>query len=166
MRRILITGPESSGKSTLARDLAWSLDAVYIREYAREYLQASQGIYTSADLLAIWQGQAQLQNNWSSKHTLCCDTGPIVMYVWSMVKYQRVHPEIALAVQEMSYDHILLCSPDLPWRADPLRDAPDLTQRQALYAQYLQLVSDCGIPFTIISGTTHRTANALAALGH
>ncbi|MEO0733668.1 MAG: ATP-binding protein [Bacteroidota bacterium] len=147
---IRITGPESSGKTTLARALAAELNGVYVAEAAREYLNARGGVYTEADLPLIWQAQSAAEDaaRSSGAQYIVCDTGPEVIYVWAEVKYGRVPPQVARAVVERRYDMTLLCKPDLPWAPDPLREAPDLAQRAALFQRYAELLPGA----TIISG--------------
>jgi NadR type nicotinamide-nucleotide adenylyltransferase len=139
---ILVTGPESSGKTTLARQLAWALDGVFVAEAARDYLELQGSNYDEADLLKIWQQQAEAEDTAraSSASFVVCDTGPEVIRIWAEVKYGRCPPEVLHACTERSYDLILLCMPDLPWVPDPLREAPDLAQREALFARYRELL--------------------------
>lgn len=152
-QRILITGPESSGKSTLARQMAWALDGIYVAEYARRYLIAQQGAYEEGDLLHIARKQMQLEQAASRHDTLVfCDTGPFVLAVWSMVKYGRIAPEVQQLVQQADYDLILLCQTDLPWSYDPLREHPKPADREALYQRYVHYVTTSGLPFAIIKG--------------
>lgn len=135
---ILVTGPESSGKTTLARNLAWALDGAYVAEAARDYLEARDGKYTAADLPKIWNEQKKAEDaaRASSASFVVCDTGPEVIRIWAEVKYGRCPEAITRATAERHYDLILLCLPDLPWVADPLREAPDQEQREDLLARY------------------------------
>ncbi|MEL6141234.1 MAG: ATP-binding protein [Bacteroidota bacterium] len=161
---ILITGPESSGKSALARDLAWCTDGVMVREYAREYLSARGNKYDEKDLLHIWRGQYELENKLAGDHWLFCDTGPLVIKIWSEVKFQSVHPVIKRAAADLtSYTHIFLCTPDLPWQPDPLREAPDLNTRERLFQQYQEALLPYSNQLTIIQGQ-NRVAQALDIL--
>jgi NadR type nicotinamide-nucleotide adenylyltransferase len=139
---ILVTGPESSGKTTLARQLAWALDGRFVAEAARDYLEERGGEYDAADLPLIWQQQAEAEDTAraSSASFVICDTGPEVIRVWAEVKYGRSPAEVLLACAERNYDLVLLCAPDLPWAPDPLREAPDLIQREALFARYRELL--------------------------
>lgn len=135
---ILVTGPESSGKTTLARDLAWALDGVFVAEAARDYLEARDGKYTEADLPKIWTKQKEAEDaaRASSASFVVCDTGPAVIRIWAEVKYDRCAEEIVRATEERYYDLILLCLPDLPWAPDPLREAPDQGVREVLLERY------------------------------
>ncbi len=148
--RILLTGPESSGKTLLAERLSAQLDAVLVEEYAREYLHQREGRYEEADLLAIWRGQADREQAYPHASCLVCDTGPLVMAVWSAVKYGRIHPEIEAAAATLDYDLILLCAPDLPWAPDPLREAPDAAERWRLFRRYQAKLAKSGRNWHII----------------
>lgn len=148
--RLLITGPESSGKTVLAERLSAQLDAVLVAEYAREYLGQKGANYEEADLLAIWRGQKAAEERYRHASCLVCDTGPLVMAIWSEVKYGRVHPEIAAAAAALDYDLILLCAPDLAWEPDPLREAPDAQQRWQLFKRYQNHLTHSGRNWHVI----------------
>jgi nicotinamide riboside kinase len=137
--RIRVTGPESSGKSTLARALAWALDGHYVAEQARSYLGERGGHYERGDLIHILHRQLEAEQM-SSASVLCCDTGPEVLRIWSEVKYGTCAPALLRAFHEVSYDLTFLCAPDLPWQADPLREHPDPGDRQALFGRYRALL--------------------------
>ncbi|MEM9929640.1 MAG: ATP-binding protein [Bacteroidota bacterium] len=135
---ILVTGPESSGKTTLARALAWALDGVFVAEAARDYLNQRDGQYTAADLPNIWalQQEAEDAARASSASFVICDTGPEVIRIWAEVKYGKATEATVRATEERHYDLTLLCQPDLPWQPDPLREAPDPEARAALFQRY------------------------------
>lgn len=140
---ILVTGPESSGKSTLARQIAWALDGVLVPEVARDYLNARGNVYGPEDLPLIWQAQAEAEDlaRQTNASFVVCDTGPEVIHVWAAVKYGLTVPEVSAAARQRPYDIILLCRPDIPWVADPLREAPEQQQREILFEEYLRLLA-------------------------
>lgn len=140
---ILVTGPESSGKTTLARNLARALDGVYVAEVARDYLTECNGDYNEADLPAIWAKQKEAEDaaRASSASFVVCDTGPEVIRIWAEVKYGRCPVEVLLAAEQRAYDLVLLCRPDLPWVPDPLRETPDRLARLALFDRYREVLS-------------------------
>ena len=158
MLTIRVTGPESSGKTTLARRLAWCLDGIYVAEAARSYLHAREGKYAAGDLPAIWEAQRRLEDaaRAQSASYVICDTGPEVVYVWAEVKYGHVARSVQDAVASRQYDLTLLCAPDLPWAPDPLRETPDRGQRWELFERYRSLLPGA----TIITGRA-RVAQAL-----
>jgi NadR type nicotinamide-nucleotide adenylyltransferase len=153
-KKILISGPESSGKSTLAQQLARHYASPWQPEYAREYLTLLGRAYTIDDLTIILREQQQQQADLLSTapSLLFCDTGPEVLYIWSKVKYGQVAPEIIQQLQQEHYDLRLLCYPDLEWEADPLREAPRAEDRLALWQQYVALHEQQGWDYTVISG--------------
>ena len=127
MHRIVVTGPESTGKTTLARYLARQTGFPYVPEYAREYLQERNGLYTEADLYNIARGQIDselfLHTN-SPQQPLIADTSLLVIKIWSEHKYGRCDPRIPELLRAHPVDLYFLCAPDLPWVADPLRENP------------------------------------------
>jgi NadR type nicotinamide-nucleotide adenylyltransferase len=152
--RILILGPESTGKSTLAEKLAQHYVEPWVPEVARAYLEGLNRPYTYEDLLLIGKRQLSLEDELAAtvKHFLFCDTDLRVIQVWSQHRYGKVDPWVLEEIARRTYDLILLCAPDLPWQEDPLREHPELEMRQQFFAQYLQLTEQSGFPFTIISG--------------
>lgn len=162
---VLVTGPESSGKSTLARNLAWVLDGVYVPEAARAYLNRRGPAYAAADLPRIWTIQARAEDRAraSGSSFVICDTGPETIAIWADVKFEAVPPVVARAVRQRFYDLVLLCYPDLPWVPDPLREAPDLEDRRLLYDRYRRLLDETSL-FAVTIGGKNRLANALGAL--
>ena len=148
--RIAVTGPESSGKTSLALELAKALDAVYIPEHAREYLLARDGVYTVEDLVPIAMGQQALWEHYADAPVLVSDTEMIVMKTWSEFKYGKVDPLILAALSTQQFDHYFLCYPDIPWEEDPLREHPE--QRMVLFELYLRELQERKLPFTIVKG--------------
>lgn len=167
--RILITGPESTGKSTLAAALGHHFQQPWIPEYARWYLNALQRPYVARDLSIILRGQLALEAAGCIPGSDClfCDTGPEVISIWSQVRFGWVSTAIKRVLLTHDYDYSLLCYPDLPWEFDPLREAPDPEVRLALFEQYVDLLERLGRPYAIIRGATNqRLLNALDALAN
>lgn len=160
---ILVTGPESSGKSTLARNLAWALDGVYVAEAARDYLEERNGNYTEADLPLIWAKQKEAEDaaRASSASFVVCDTGPEVIRIWAEVKFGHCPEDILRESKERSYDLIFLCLPDLPWVPDALREAPDQEQRDELLGRYRSVLGNENIQEI---SSTNRLGLALNAI--
>ena len=153
-KRILILGPESTGKSTLAEMLAQHYAEPWVPEVAREYLEKFDRSYTYEDLLQIGKQQMNLEDELALTATrfLFCDTDLRVIQVWSKHRYGKVDPWVLEEIARRTYDLILLCAPDLPWQEDPLREHPELEMREAFFAKYLQLTKQSGFPFKIIAG--------------
>jgi NadR type nicotinamide-nucleotide adenylyltransferase len=148
--RFAITGPESSGKTTLAKELAFRNNGVWIPEFAREYLESLPHSYTVNDLDHIAKGQLKLwQESESNTHTFF-DTEMLVMKIWSEFKYQKCSPFILSALEQQSFDHYFLCRPDIEWEEDPLREHPE--KREELFELYLNELTSRKLPFTIVEG--------------
>ncbi len=152
MKKISVTGPESSGKTTLARQLAAFFGAPCVPEYARIYLALLGRPYTASDLPAMAAGQARWEDTLAALNPplLICDTDILVVKVWSEYKYGTCHPSILALWQQKRYDLHLLCRPDMPWQYDPLREHPD--QRWELYEIYRRELLAAGAPFVEIGG--------------
>ncbi len=166
IRRISITGPESTGKSALAEALAHHYQTEWAPEFARDYLSRLGRPYTEEDILTIARGQLMEEKRGFEKAVsfLFCDTELIVTKIWSEVKYQRCHPWILETIQTHPYDLFLLCDIDLPWEPDPLREHPD--KRRFLYELYLNELTNRKFPFAVIRGTgPARLQNAISAIG-
>lgn len=152
MKRIVITGPESSGKTTLVGQLAQHLKTPAVEEYAREFLNQLQRPYTEADLLEIAKGQWAQEQAFenSNREMLILDTSLEVIKIWSEVRFQRVDPWILEILQKDKKDFYLLCQPDLPWEFDPLRENP--RDRWLLYELYENELKSMKVPFATVSG--------------
>lgn len=152
MHKIAITGPESSGKTSLTIALANHFDCAFTEEYSREYLEFRNGKYDQDDLLAILKGQMRLEEKAINKEDtlLICDTDPLVIWIWSMVKYGHVHEEIEKTLISQHYDLFLLVKPDIKWVADPLRESKN--DRDKLFTIYKAKLEEYNKPYVIIDG--------------
>lgn len=157
MIRIAVTGPESSGKTTLAKTLAEELNAVWIPEFSRDYLLERNGSYDKADLVVIAKGQVNSWNESKDADLIICDTEMLVMKVWSDFKYGSTDPWILQALENQDFHHYFLCRPDIPWEEDPLREHPE--QRDELFEIYLKELNDRELPFTIVEGNLEQRLN-------
>lgn len=167
MLKVLITGPESSGKTHLAQTLARRFHAPWVPEFARTYLNALEEDYQEEDLLKILNGQLRLQQQQQETPLLFCDTGPEVIYVWSKVKFGHVDPFIEASLRKYDYALTLLCTPDLDWEPDPLREAPQQADRSQLFVEYEQLLKKLDRPYLAISGQgEQRSVAAVSAIEH
>jgi NadR type nicotinamide-nucleotide adenylyltransferase len=163
-KRILILGPESTGKSTLAEDLASYFEEPWVPEFAREYLEKIDRPYIYEDLLEIGKGQVALEDRLAdeAKRFLFVDTDLRVIKVWSEYRFGKSDPWVDNGISERYYDLILLTDTDLPWAPDPLREYPELEMRRYFFDIYLQLAVQSGFPYEVISGDrSFRTARAI-----
>lgn len=152
IRRIAITGPESTGKSSLAERLAWHYHTVWVPEYARQYLANLNRPYNNNDLVEIAVGQVRLEDNLRKKAAklLICDTDLLVISIWYRHYYGRLHPMIADLMEHRPYDLYLLMDIDLPWRYDPMREHPHL--RKYFFTWYEKELRERKLNYRIISG--------------
>jgi NadR type nicotinamide-nucleotide adenylyltransferase len=132
IKRIVIIGPESTGKSTLTEQLAAHYQTAACAEYAREYLNTHGTAYTFDNLLTIAQGQIALEeatvakvNASDSTQLVFIDTDMYVMKVWCEYVFGKCHQFILDQIVARPYDLYLLCNIDLPWVKDELREYPD-----------------------------------------
>jgi len=162
MKKIVIIGPESTGKSSLCTELAGYFQGVCCPEYAREYLLAHGMHYTYEDLLTIARGQLDLEDKHASMTKdlspsghpamLFIDTDMYVMKVWCEFVFSNCHLWIMNQIAKREYDLYLLCNTDLPWVQDELREYPDLETREKLYHMYKDLMINQDTPWAEISG--------------
>lgn len=165
IKKVAVTGPESTGKSVLARSLADYFRTSWVEEYAREYLEKIQRPYDENDILEIAKGQLKNEERLlrSANGIFFCDTELIVTKIWSEVKYKRCNSWIIDNIILNPYDLYLLCDIDLPWVDDPQREHPHM--RRELFLLYHDELVKRGVPFSVISGTGEaRLKNALRAL--
>ena len=168
--RIVLFGPESTGKSTLAKQLAQHFNTQWVPEFARDYLQhkwdTKGEVCNQQDLLTIAEGQL----TWENKHAamaqrfLFCDTNIRVTQIWSETHFNGYcDPKIKRWTQLLQYDHYFLTDIDIPWEADDLRDRPnDRAQMKNTFHEHL-LQNGCS--FTEISGSkSERFQKAIAVL--
>jgi NadR type nicotinamide-nucleotide adenylyltransferase len=154
-KKIVVTGPESTGKSTLCEQLAANYKTLWVPEYAREYLMKLGRPYTYDDLLIIAKGQLEQEDRIiaSSNNSLVfIDTDMYVMKVWCEYVFGKCHSFILNEIVNRKYDAYLLCNTDLPWVADELREYPDLESRERLYHMYKDLMINQATPWFDISG--------------
>ncbi|MDX1667117.1 MAG: ATP-binding protein [Saprospiraceae bacterium] len=157
-----MTGPESSGKTTLSRQLADHYQTAWVPEYARTYLERLDRPYRRADLLEIAKEQWRRQEEFASRarELVICDTGLLVMKIWWEEKYGSCHPWIQQRLIDDRESLYLLCRPDLPWEADPMRENPH--DRDRLYRKYLDAAAKMKLRvFELGGGGPDRLRNAL-----
>ncbi len=171
IKKIVIIGPESTGKSTLCEELAAHYNTLWSPEYAREYLLKHGTNYTYDDLLTIAKGQLKLEDKTHSQlathnsQLLFIDTDMYVMKVWCEFVFGDCHKWILQQIAERKYDLYLLCNVDLPWVKDELREYPDLETRSRLYHIYKDIMINQATPWVDISGNyEQRLQKAITAV--
>lgn len=157
--KVVVIGPESTGKSTLCEKLAAYYNTIWVEEYAREFLLKNGNAYTQEDLLFIAKGQIeneekaiqQLSNNQyletnnanhqtPNNELLLIDTDMYVMKVWSEFVFNTCDNFILDQIVERKYDCYLLCEPDIDWVKDEMREYPDMETRSKLFHHYKDLM--------------------------
>jgi len=168
LKKIVVIGPESTGKSTLCQQLAEHFATEWVPEYARQYLLENGINYTYKDLLLIAQGQLQQEDEYverikgqrqstsftypQSSNFLFIDTDMYVMKVWCEYVFGKCHDFILKEIVNRTYDLYLLCNPDLPWTKDELREYPDQETRERLFKMYKDILINQSTPWTNVSG--------------
>lgn len=162
IKRIAITGPESTGKSVLAKKLAEHFNTLWVEEYARSFLTNLKRQYVYDDILHIALQQMHQEDLLAAKANklLFCDTDLLVTRIWCEVKFKKCHSWIMEEMKNRKYDLILLCDIDLNWEPDPLRENPD--NRSHLFNLYNKALIESGSGFNIVTGLgNERFQNAL-----
>lgn len=149
MLRIAVTGPESSGKTTLCTALAEHYYVSYVPEYARAYLQNTKGNYEQQDLDHIAEGQLNSLLSFEGVMAIC-DTDFSVLEIWSSYKYHTVSERILNLVSQDVFDLHILCTPDIPWEEDPLRENPN--NRDELFELYKESLRRHSKNFIVVAG--------------
>jgi NadR type nicotinamide-nucleotide adenylyltransferase len=163
LKKIVVIGPESTGKSTLCEQLADHYKTDWVKEYAREYLLANGTDYTFDDLLIIAKGQLDAEDKYSmlnaqrsmlndGQPAIFIDTDMYVMKVWCEFVFEKCHNFILNQIVERQYDLYLFCNVDLPWVKDELREYPDLESREKLYHIYKDALVNQNVPWVDIKG--------------
>lgn len=165
--KVVLFGPESTGKTTLSEQLARHYHTVWVPEYARDYLQDKWNNERKTcephDLLPIAEGQMRLENKLTKKATeiLICDTDLLETKVYSEAYYVGdCDPVLEKYALENSYDLYLLTYIDIPWEADDLRDKPN--EREEMFNYFKDTLEKYGKNFITLKGSKkQRLAKAI-----
>lgn len=164
--RIAVTGPESTGKTTLAKQLAEFYNGLYISEFAREYVETLPRHYTYDDVetIALKQLEQYQSTKSGSGQMFFFDTWLIITKVWFNWVFQRTPDWLENQIQECKIDLFLLCRPDLPWEADSVRENGG-ENRLKLFEQYRNELNHYGFKYVEIVGSGNaRLQLAIAAI--
>jgi nicotinamide riboside kinase len=164
---VVVVGPESSGKTTLARALAEHFDAPWVAEVAREHLSSGAAYdATKLDQIARAQYDAEQQGRATHPHLVILDTDLLVIDIWWRERFGKPPDwlvELLASTAPEPRRRYLLCPPDLPWEADPLRENPH--DRERLYDLYRRRLTELGASYQVISGAgARRSAAAIRAI--
>jgi NadR type nicotinamide-nucleotide adenylyltransferase len=167
--RIVLYGPESTGKSTLAAQLAVYYGEPQVAEFARNYLQkkfdANGHICDYEDIIPIAIGQRNAENAAvaNSKRVLICDTDILETYVYCQAYFDKSPEHLERAVKKSTYDLYLLMDIDTSWKRDDLRDRPN--DRKKLFNRFEEVLNKFNQHYVLVNGLgEERFKNAVAAI--
>lgn len=163
MITVVVTGPESTGKTKTSEFLARRLKGVLIPEFAREYIIHLNRRYTYSDVETIARTQVKQRRDIDENKPgfLILDTWLIITKVWFMEIYGKYPEWIDEAIYGMPVDLYLLCNTEIPWVEDPVRENGG-ERRDYLFELYKQEIIKTGTPYEIITGQGRsRFRNAL-----
>ena len=167
IHRIVITGPESTGKTEMAQALAERLNSLWVPEYARLYVENLGRPYDYNDVVQIAKYQVAQETNYASKITkgmIIFDTWLIITKVWLDLVFGKCPEWVLDHIRSSRIDLFLICDIDLPWIADPVRENGG-EKRKELFRLYCDEIRSFGFDFEIVSGIGNlRSLNALKAL--
>ncbi len=161
-RPFFITGPESTGKSTLTLWLASQFGAHAIPEYARDYIERLKRPYTYNDVEHI--ASMQLEQIMAHRDAGLCffDTGLIITKVWFDKVFERIPDWFMQRIPIEGRGVYLLCEPDLPWVRDPVRENPDI--RSELFERYRDEIKGYGFDCHVVSGIGEKRFDVAKAI--
>ncbi len=152
VKRIVLTGPESTGKTTMARLLAEHFKTVWAEEYGREYFVNKGGNLILPDITEIAKGQLKIEDESVVKANkfLFCDTDLIVTEIWSEIYFKTCPREVIEMGLNRKYDLYLLMDIDIPWKDDGTREFPHL--REWHFKRIKEELEIRGLNYIVISG--------------
>ena len=170
-KKVVVIGPESTGKTTLCEQLAKHYRTIWCPEFAREYLMTHSADYNYEDLLTIAKGQIDLEDQFISNladkglSLLFIDTDMYVMKIWCEFVFEKCHRFILDQIVKRKYDLYLLCNIDLPWTPDELREYPSIETRKKLFNIYKDAMVNQPVPWIEIGGDSEqRLQKAITAI--
>ncbi len=161
---VVCTGPESTGKSILAKQISTYFNWCLVPEMSRAILEKSDGYYTfeTIDDISKCQWRAQIETTQKCEN-VCCDTDLLTSIVWAEVKFQRFETWWWNTWINSQVDLFLLCAPDLEWEFDPLRENPH--DRDMLFEQYKKHLDLHPSECKVIEGNGNaRTSQAISII--
>lgn len=153
LKRIILIGPESTGKTELAKFLAKKYNTIFVPEYAREYIEKLENKYTFNDVEKIAKKQVELENDLGKKANsiLFYDTYLIITKVWFQIVFNKVPLWIEKKIRSSKIDLFLLCNTELPWIKDNVRENGG-KMREELFSIYQKELKNYGFKYKIIEG--------------
>ena len=160
---MVITGAESTGKSTLTEQLAKHFDTLFMPEIARSYVEGLNRKYTFNDVEQIAKLQVENLNYLCTKSVpfVFVDTWLIITKVWFEFAYNKTPGWLIDEIQKTKIDLFLVCDTDLPWIYDPVRENGG-ENRNILQNLYIKNIIEFGYNYKIVQGTNNdRLSNAI-----
>ena len=153
MTRVVITGPESCGKTTLLESVKHLAAVELTEEFARYYLDDIKRPYQYEDILTIALAQIALENDAlvSNKKLIVQDTDLLTLKIWCEFKYKKCHPLIIKELSNRLPNIYILCYPDIPWEYDAQRENPN--DRLALFKIYEEQNKKLKVHYIILKGS-------------
>jgi NadR type nicotinamide-nucleotide adenylyltransferase len=148
--RVCLIGPHSTGKSTLARELAVHYRTRCVAEYARGYALCVKRELTADDVPRIAEGQIANEESANGAEMLILDTDLVSTVVYSRHYYGFCEPWIEQKARERCADLYLLMDVDTPFVDDPARDSADM--REQLFARFRAALDEFGVRYMVIRG--------------
>lgn len=163
--KIAVVGPESTGKSTVAQNLATHYKTLWVPEYSRFYCEGLTQDCTLQDELNMFYGQIALEKaveSITTKDLLICDTTFLTVKIWSDEMFKQTPQPVLDKLKSHRYDFYVLLKNDLPWQDDPLRNFKGKGDYfMEIWRKELKALNAC---YTEIGGLKERTANAIKAV--
>ncbi|MCX7986982.1 MAG: ATP-binding protein [Bacteroidales bacterium] len=151
-KKIAILGPECTGKTTLANQLAEYFNGIWVPEYARTYVANLNARYTFADVEHIAKTQIeQISSANNLQNFVFFDTELILTKVWFEVVFKKEPPWLDEAIQHNSFDLYLLTDTSIPWQPDPVRENGG-QMREFLFQKYEYYLRYYKFPYEIVNG--------------
>lgn len=151
IKLVCLYGPESTGKSTLAKRLAERYHTEFVPEVAKEIISSNQ--FSPEDIVRIGRAQTErvLTLSKSANRVLFCDTDVITTGIYADVYLHSIPDELGHLEREIHYDLYFLFDIDVPWVADGLRDLGD--QRHKMFDRFRHELERRNIPYILVSGS-------------
>ena len=154
-KNIVITGSESSGKTTLFKELKSLTGFSFLPEFSRSYINQINRPYDYNDILEIAKlYEKELEIASKNELSIISDTDLLTLLIWCEYKYDKCHSFIKESLTKNPPDFYLLCSPNIPWEFDSQRENPN--NRVELFNIYLKKIMELGIDFEIIEGNSSK----------
>jgi NadR type nicotinamide-nucleotide adenylyltransferase len=168
-RRVVVTGSECTGKTTLAGALAARWGTAWAAESAREVALARPGVLGPEDVPVIARMHLRLADEAcraaeeAGRTLVVFDQDLLSTVVYARHYYGSCPPWIERLAAERKGDLYLLCHPDLPWSADGVRDRPQA--RAEIHALFAEALGRAGASVAHVTGAgEERTARAAGAM--